>query len=74
MTTRATTNFPIVRITDSAGRVVYCRTHNWLGGVATGTKVVQAGFDIPGRNPHRPCKLVVVANGIASAPVSVTIN
>ena len=68
------TNFPIVRITDSTGRVVYCKTHNWLGGVATGTKVVQAGFDIPGSIHTGAASLVVVANGIASAPVSVTIN
>ncbi len=68
------TNFPIIRITDSAGRVVYCKTHNWLGGVATGSKVVQAGFDIPGPIHTGPASLVVVANGIASAPVSVTIN
>ncbi len=68
------TNFPIIRITDSTGRVVYCKTHNWLGGVATGTKVVQAGFDIPGSIHTGAASLVVVANGIASAPVSVTIN
>ena len=68
------TNFPIIRITDSTGRVVYCKTHNWLGGVATGTKVVQAGFDIPGSIHIGAASLVVVANGIASAPVSVTIN
>ena len=68
------TNFPIIRITDSTGRVVYCKTHNWLGGVATGTKVVQAGFDIPGSIHTGAASLVVVANGIASATVSVTIN
>ena len=68
------TNFPIIRITDSTGRVVYCKTHNWLGGVATGTKVVQAGFDIPGSIHTGAASLVVVANGVASAPVSVTIN
>jgi len=71
---QSATNFPLVRITDSAGRVVYCRTHNWLGGVATGTAIRNAAFDIPGSIHTGAAQLVVVANGIASAPVSVTIN
>src|ERR1039458_518663 len=41
------TDFPIVRITDSTGAIVYCATHSWLGGVATGTKLVSAQFDVP---------------------------
>jgi hypothetical protein len=71
---QSSTNFPLVRITDSAGRVVYCKTHNWLGGVATGTAIRNAAFDIPGSIHLGAASLVVVANGIASAPVSVTIN
>jgi hypothetical protein len=68
------TNFPLVRITDSTGRVVYCRTHGWPGGVATGAKLITAQFDIPGSIALGPASLVVVANGIPSAAVSVTIN
>jgi hypothetical protein len=68
------TNFPLVRITDSAGNVVYCRTHGWLGGVATGTKVVSSEFDIPASIASGAASLEVVANGIASAPVAVTID
>jgi hypothetical protein len=71
---QSATNFPLVRITDSAGKVVYCKTHNWLGGVATGTTVRNAAFDIPGSIHTGSASLVVVVNGIASAPVSVTIN
>jgi hypothetical protein len=71
---QSATNFPLVRITDSAGRVVYCRTHNWLGGVATGTTIRNAAFDIPGSIHTGAAHLVVVVNGIASAPVSVTID
>ena len=71
---QSATNFPLVRITSSTGAVVYCRTHNWAGGVATGSKVVSAQFDIPGTIATGTASLVVVANGIASAPVTVTIN
>lgn len=68
------TNFPLVRITDSTGRVVYCRTHGWPGGVATGTKTVTTEFDIPTGIALGDGSLEVVANGIASAAVSVTIE
>jgi hypothetical protein len=71
---QSNTNFPIVRITDSAGAVVYCRTHNWGGGVATGTKVVSTQFDIPSSIALGAATIEVVANGIASAPASVTID
>ena len=68
------TNFPLVRITDSTGAVVYCRTHNWLGGVATGTATVQAAFDVPASIHTGAATLQVVTNGIPSTAVSVTIN
>jgi hypothetical protein len=71
---QSATNFPLVRITDSTGKVVYCRTHNWLGGVATGTQIRNAAFDVPNSIALGQASLVVVTNGIASAPVSVTIN
>jgi len=70
---QASTNFPIVRITDSTGKVIYCRTHNWKGGVATGSAVVGTQFDIPAGIALGAATLEVVANGIASAPQSVTI-
>lgn len=71
---QSATNFPIVRITDSKGDVVYCRTHGWKGGVATGAALVSAQFDIPGAIHTGTASLVVVANGIASAAQTVTIN
>jgi hypothetical protein len=70
---QSATNFPIVRITDSKGVVVYCKTHGWLGGVATGTKVVSARFDIPTTINLGAASLVVVTNGIPSTAVAVTI-
>jgi len=72
--TITSTNFPIVRITDSTGAIVYCATHNWAGGVATGTALVAAKFDIPASIHTGPATLVVVTNGIASNAKSVTIN
>ena len=71
---QSASNFPIVRITDSAGHVVYCRTHNAAGGVATGAKLVSAKFDIPSTIALGSASVVVVANGIPSAAVQVTIN
>jgi len=68
------TNFPLVRITDAAGHVVYCRTHSWVPGVATGNAIVGAQFDIPSTITTGPASLDVVANGIASTPVAVMID
>jgi hypothetical protein len=68
------TNFPLVRITDAAGHVVYCRTHGWPGGVATKARIVSTLFDIPSTIAIGNATLVVVANGIPSAGVAVTIN
>lgn len=67
-------NYPLVRITDSSGKVVYCRTHNFSTmGVATGSKLVSAMFDIPSTIALGAASLEVVTNGIASAAVTVTI-
>lgn len=68
------TNFPLVRITDAAGHVVYCRTHNWTPGVATGKAIVSAQFDVPSTIALGPADLEVVVNGIVSIPVAVTID
>jgi hypothetical protein len=69
------TNYPLVRITDSTGHVVYCRTHGFSTmAVATGGKLVSAQFDIPSTIALGSGTLQVVANGIASAAVAVTID
>jgi hypothetical protein len=70
------TNYPIIRITNTAsGDVVYCRTHNHSTmGVATGTTKVTTEFDIPATIGTGASTLEVVANGIPSNPVSVTID
>lgn len=69
------TNFPLVRITNSAtGVVTYARTSNWSSvSIAAGTPSTTS-FTIPKTAPAGAGTLVVVANGIASAPVPVTIR
>jgi hypothetical protein len=68
------TNFPLVRITNSAtGAVTYARTSNWSSvSVAPGTRS-STQFTIPAGTPTGKSTLVVVANGIASSPTAVTI-
>jgi hypothetical protein len=70
------TNYPLVRITNNAsGHIVYCKTHNHSTmAVATGSATVSTEFDIPSSIQTGASELVVVANGIPSNPVAVTIN
>ncbi len=72
----AATNYPLVRITNVAsGHVAYARTHDHSSmGVATGPLVVSTQFEIAPDTEAGPSSLVVVANGIASTPVSITVN
>ena len=69
------TNYPIVRIRNLASNhVMYCRTfgHSTMG-VATGGAVHSTNVAVPASIESGPSELVVVANGIASAPYPVTI-
>jgi hypothetical protein len=70
------TNYPLVRITNTAsGHLVYARTHGHSTmGVATGSALVSTQFDVPANTETGASSLVVVANGIASAPADVTVN
>jgi len=72
----AATNYPLARITNAAsGHVVYARTHGHSTmGVATGGTLVSTLFDVPVNTQTGASSLVVVANGIASSPASVTVN
>jgi hypothetical protein len=69
------TNYPLVRITNAtSGRVYYARTHDHSTmGVATGSKRVWTFFDVPKGIATGASTLEVVANGIASKPVNVTV-
>lgn len=70
------TNYPLVRITNTAtGHVFYARTHNHSTmGVATGTTPVSTKFDVPLTAETGASTLEVVANGIPSLKVNITIN
>lgn len=70
------TNYPLVRITNTAtGHVFYARTHGHSSmGVATGNAPVSTNFDVPSGMETGASTLVVVANGIPSKAVSVTVN
>jgi hypothetical protein len=70
------TNYPLVEITNTAtGHVVFAKTHGHSTmGVATGTATVSTNFDVPSGAGTGPSTLVVVANGIPSTPVSITVD
>ena len=70
------TNYPLVRITNkSSGKVVYARTHGISSmGVQTGNATITTSFDVPSGIGSGASTLVVVTNGIASTPVSVTVS
>lgn len=70
------TNYPLVRIANTAsGHVFYARTHDHSTmGVATGSKLVWTYFDVPAGIEEGASTLEVVANGIASRPVNVTVS
>jgi len=73
---QSATNYPLVRITNNAtGHVFYARTHNHSTmGVATKAKIVSTHFKVPSGMEAGPSSLVVVANGIPSAPVAIMVD
>jgi hypothetical protein len=72
---QAATNYPLVRTTNLAtGHVQYSRTHDHSSMAVASDAVVTTRFDVPRNIELGPAKLEVVANGIASAPLSVTVT
>jgi len=71
------TNYPLVRIRNNAtGHVFYARTHNHsqMGVQALGSpEITTTQFDVPNGTEPGASTLVVVTNGIPSAPLAVTI-
>ena len=64
-------NYPIVQLTNSSGDVYYARTFNWSStGVQTGSTPVTTQFALPAGLPNGQYSLTVIADGIASAPVT----
>jgi hypothetical protein len=71
---QAATNYPLVRITQN-GQVFYARTHDHSTmAVATGNRVVSTRFDTPTGLQPGTASLVVVANGLSSTPINVTVQ
>jgi hypothetical protein len=65
-----------VRITNkSTGHVFYAKTHDHSTmAVATGAALVSTNFDVPAGMEMGASSLEVVANGIPSLAVSITVN
>jgi hypothetical protein len=70
------TNYPLVRITNTATKhVLYARTHDHSTmGVSTGSTLVSTNFDVPSNMETGASTLEVVANGIPSTPVSINVK
>lgn len=70
------TNYPLVRIRrPETNSVWYCRTSNHSTmAVATGDVMVHTNFTVPNGVPDGNAVLEVVANGIPSAPVQITVG
>jgi hypothetical protein len=69
------TNYPLVRITNlQTGHVFYSRTHDHTGMAVASSKQVTTTFDVPVAQEHGASKIEVVANGIASKPVYITVQ
>jgi len=72
---QAATNYPLVRITNlSTSHVFYSRTHDHSSMAVASHALVSTHFDVPAQQETGPSRLEVVANGIASRPVFVTVK
>jgi hypothetical protein len=69
-------NYPLIRIVNnSTGHVFYAKTHGHSSmAVATGNRIVSTNFDVPSGMETGASTLYVVANGIPSFGVAVTVN
>jgi len=68
------TNYPLVRL-QGGGNVYYCRTfdHSSMG-VATGFSIQSTNFTVPCAIPNGSYNLCLIANGISSHCVPVTVG
>jgi hypothetical protein len=71
---QSSTNYPLVRLTSKAtGDVVYARTYGMTKMTVAPGASSSADFTLPANIPAGAYSLVVVANGLASAPVTVKV-
>ena len=72
---QSASNYPLVRIQYArTGRVVYARTFDMSSMSVTPRLASHARFQVPTHIPSGTAMLVVIANGIASAPVAITVR
>ena len=72
---QSATNYALVRITNNAtGHVFYSRTHDHSSMGVAFNGIVSTHFDVPTNQETGPSQLVVVADGIPSTPVPVTVQ
>jgi hypothetical protein len=72
---QSATNYPLARITMTAtGHVFYMKTSNFSSMSVAPMAASSAKFTVPAGMETGPGSLVVVANGIPSAAVAVTVN
>jgi hypothetical protein len=72
---QAATNYPLVRITNNrTGHVFYSRTHDPSSMAVASADLVSTHFDVPANQERGASELVVVTNGISSAPVGVMVK
>lgn len=69
------TNWPLVEAVSSTGTVSFFKSHSFSTmGVATGSAIVSAQFDVPATFATGAYTLYAVTNGIPSAGVAVTVG
>ena len=72
---QSATNYPLVRITITAtGHVFYCRTSDHSSMAVASPAAVSTHFQVPAAIETGSGEIVVIANGIASTPVAITVE
>lgn len=72
---QAATNYPLIRIRNKAtGHVFYSRTHGHSSMAVASQSLVYTYFDVPANQELGNSELVVVANGIPSAAVTIDVD
>jgi len=72
---QSATNYPLVRITNlGTGHVFYSRSHDHSSMAVDFGGHVSTHFDVPADQELGPSSLVIVANGIPSAPEAIVVE
>jgi hypothetical protein len=72
---QAATNYPLVQLTNRVtGNVYYARTHDHSTMAVASSAPAWTNFDVPSGMETGLSNLVVICNGIASAPVTVNVE